>query len=260
MSDREADDRTLRDYVLGTLPDEERARLELDALRDDGRFEELLAVEDDLLHQYAQDGLPDGERRLLEAGLLASPEGRQRLERARALLSRLEAGRQRARPVTPRSVRWLAAAAALLIAAGSAWLGWRTSRERVREAGVPIPTPAASPTTASPTEAPVRVIALALAPGLVRGGGGPQRARLPAGEALLDLTLTLPRGARGPFTATVSSAEGAQVWSGAAEPSADGTAAVQIPGAALPEGDYELVLAADGGREIASYTFGVLRD
>jgi hypothetical protein len=105
------------------------------------------------------------------------------------------------------------------------------------------------------------VIALALSPGLVRGGGGMQRATLPAsGEAILRITLRLPAGARGPFSALLASPDGISIWSGQAEPAAGGRATVEIPGRSLQEGDYELVLSGRDSVEIASYTFRVLRE
>ena len=260
MNDRLGEDRDLRRYLLGAVAEEERARIEADALRDDGRYEELLAVEDELFHEYAQGGLSDVERRQFEERFLATPEGRERLDRARALLQRLRPAGSAARPAPSPYVRWLAAAAALIIAAGTAWLGWRSSRTRVREAGVPSAAPSPIPVPTPPSAAPVRV-ALALSPGLVRGGGVVPRAALPAaGEATLRLTLKLPRGARGPFSVVVASADGIVLWAGPAGGAAPGSVTVEIPGRSLPEGDYELVLSGPDAREVASYAFRVLND
>jgi len=268
MSAREADDRTLRQYLLGTLPEEECMRIEAEALRDDGRFEELLALEDDLLHEYAQGGLSDVEGRQLEARFLATPEGRQRLEAAHALLGRLGSPAPRVRRPPLVNVRWLAAAAALLVAAGTAWLGWRASQARVREASGASPAPSAAPAplpSASPTAGPARVIVLALAPGLVRGEGGPRRVTLPTDAGTLRVVLTLPAATvRSWLSAALISAEGAPVWTGrVTAPDRAPTVTVDLPARQIPEGDYELVLRRAGPREtveIAAYPFTVLRD
>jgi hypothetical protein len=267
MNERQAEDRTLRQYLLGALPAEDQARIESDALRNDGRFEELLALEDELFHEYAQGGLSDGERRLFEARFLSSPEGVLRLEAARALLERL--GPPRLLPFAARHARWLAAAAALLIAAATAWLGWRTSRspDRVREAARPTATPSPVPTSA-PSVAPVRVIALALSPGLVRGAGKTPQVTLPAaGEATLRLTLLLPAARREErYAAVLQSAEGLTVWSGAATAvTADGKRVVllEVPAGNVPEADYEVLLralTAQGAVDVAAYPLRVLRE
>lgn len=269
MSDTQDADRSLRQYLLGALAEEERARIEAEALRHDGRFEELLALEDDLFHDYARGSLSDVERGQFEARFLSTPEGRERLDAARALLGRLAAS-PRALRLTPRYARWLAAAAALLVAAGSAFLGWRASQERVREAGRPSAPPSAvpSPPDPAPSPAPVRVIALALSPGLLRGGGATPSVTVPAsGEATLRLTLRVPpRGRHERYAAALENAEGLTVWSGAVAPSAAAersAVTLDVPARLVPEGDYEVVLrglTATGSVEVAAYPLRVLRE
>jgi hypothetical protein len=265
MNDREEVDRSLRQYLLGALAEEERARIEADALHDDGRFEELLALEDELFHDYARGGLSDVERGQFEARFLSTPEGRDRMDAARALMDRLGPADARRPGAAPASLRWLAAAAALLVAAGTAWLGWRASQARVREAGLPTAPPSIRPSAGppvTPSAAPVRVIALALSPGLLRSGGAAPRVVLPAtGEATLRLTLTLPPASRHQrYAASLQSPDGLTVWSGAAAP--DGrTVTVDVPVRAVPENDYEVVLralTATGSQEVASYPLRVL--
>ena len=184
-----------RQYLLGALAEEERARIEADALRDDGRFEELLALEDELFHEYAQGGLSDVERAQFETRFLSTPGGDPAPRGGARAAAAARSGPRRG-PLPARHARWLAAAAALLIAARTAWLGWRASPERIREAARPQATPSPIP-TAAPSAAPVRVIALALSPGLVRGAGAdsPGHAARGPGDALLRLD---PDAAGGP--------------------------------------------------------------
>jgi hypothetical protein len=262
VSDEPDDDTWVR-YVLGTLPEEEQAALEERYFRDDDAFERVLAVEDDLLHEYAQGGLGEDERQRLEARLLRSPEGRERLARARALLAALQ---EPARPRRP--VPWRAAAAAAAIAAPIVgWLVLDRSGPRVESTSAgPSPTPPTNgPATPSPAISPrplAQVVALALAPGLVRGEGALPRVTLPPSATALRLTAALPAGVRSaPYRAALTTAEGRPAWSGTAQPGGAGAVVIEIPAASLPEGDYELVLGAPAsGEEVASYTFGVRRE
>jgi hypothetical protein len=248
-------DRIVR-YLLGTLPEDEQARLEEEYFRDDAAFDEVLALEDDLLHEYAQGGLTPSERQGLEQRLLRTPEGRERLERARALLAALAEGRTReARPA-----RWLPAAAAAVVAAGGtiAWVALRSSGEGPRQAEVspsPIIRPTPRPADSNPPLA--TMVALALSPGLSRAEAAPRRVTLPD-SATLRLSLSLPPGTAGASRAVIRDVDGREVWSGSVARDAS-AAIVEVPARALAEGDYELVLSGDAGREIASYAFGVLR-
>jgi hypothetical protein len=261
------DEARLRRYLLRTLPEEERDELEAQVLRDDALFEELEALEDELFHDYAHGRLADGERRDFERSLLAAPGAAERVEHARALLARLA-------PAPSRSVRWSApawlAAAAVVIALGAAWL-WRGAPAAPPQAAhspaappsVP-PAPSAAPPSAAP--APVtRVASLALAPGLLRGSPGPlPRLTLGGDVGRVRLVLSLPLEARAPaYDALLRTAEGRTVWKGSGlrpEPRR-ATLIMELPADALPEGDYELVLAGAAGAPAgADYRFRLLRD
>jgi hypothetical protein len=264
-------------YLLGTLAEEEQARLEEEYFRDDRAFEHVLAVEDELLHDYAQGGLTADERRRLEERLLRTPEGQARLSRARVLLAELPAGDADARPgARARRIPmvWLAAAAVLL-AVVAGWLAVGRDRTRVDQAqgvrppsaapGVrPTPSPSSGAVVPSTGVPAARVVVLALAPGLTRADAPPQRVTIPSGASTLRLELGLPEESPRPsYRAVLSSAEGAEVWSGAATRAGPTRLGVEIPADRVPEGDYELVLtgAGKGGlEELASYTFGVLRE
>ncbi len=161
-----------------------------------------------------------------------------------------------------RQGRWLAAAAALLVVAGTAWMGWRAAQARGRQGNAPS---AATP-SGPPATAPARVIVLAVAPGRAGAEGAPPRVTLPPDAIILRLVLTLPaRSAHSLLTAALTSAEGAPVWSGRPATAADGapTVTVDVPARQIPKGDYELRLKRPGLRgleEIAVYAFTVLRD
>jgi len=76
----------MRRYFIGDLSQEEQERLEDLYLVDQAVFEELNAVEDDLIDSYVRGGLSQDETRKFEAAYLTSPKRRERVEFARALL------------------------------------------------------------------------------------------------------------------------------------------------------------------------------
>ena len=64
--------------------------------------------------------------------------------------------------------------------------------------------------------------------------------------------------ARASYRAVIRDVDAREIWSGPAALDAS-TVVVEVPARALAEGDYELVLSDGAGREVASYSFGVLR-
>jgi hypothetical protein len=104
------------------------------------------------------------------------------------------------------------------------------------------------------------VLALALSPAALRSGGAMPKAVITPDVTGLRLQLALPEGAAAaPVQAVIRAAEGDKAWSGHA--AARGRTAVVEPAlAALPEGDYELVLLRSPSDEIATYRFRLLRE
>lgn len=78
-------DKDLTHYLLGELSEAERVELEDLYLVDQDFFERLLAVEDDLIDDYAQGRLSKRESSLFEENFLTSPERKERVRAARAL-------------------------------------------------------------------------------------------------------------------------------------------------------------------------------
>jgi hypothetical protein len=77
-------------YLLGELPDEERVQFEDQYANDEECFEQLLAVEDDLIQEYVRNELSPHARRRFEEYFLISPKRRQKVERARVLVQVLQ--------------------------------------------------------------------------------------------------------------------------------------------------------------------------
>jgi hypothetical protein len=288
----------LRRYLLGTLPAAERDGLEVELLRDDDLFEQLQALEDELVHDLAQDGeavpalAPFAER------MRGNAAGRRRLAAAGLLVDELAGRRATRRRRQPAPIGWLALAAGLLLVAGLAWFvgatrqtGAEGERQATERSESP-PTTTTSTAAAAPTSAPAPplaatspalapppgdglppapaplVVALALSPGLVRGGEGATRVELTPTVDALRLTLALPAGAPAAdrYRVALVDADGIERWSqgGLRPASVAGTSVlrVDVPAAALPEGDYELALAVEtaaGSEPVADYAFGVLR-
>ena len=63
-----------RRYLLGTLPEDERQRVEDLYFSKPERFEELVAAENDLIDSYVRRALSSSEARLFESNYLSSPE------------------------------------------------------------------------------------------------------------------------------------------------------------------------------------------
>lgn len=76
-------------YLLGAASEPEQRQLEEQYFADDGAFEELLAVEDDLIDACVRGELSPQEREQFNQHFLMAPEQSERIGFARALLTRL---------------------------------------------------------------------------------------------------------------------------------------------------------------------------
>ncbi|HEX8186509.1 MAG TPA: tetratricopeptide repeat protein, partial [Blastocatellia bacterium] len=134
--ERNNDEKQIVRYLLGQLGEDEQRRVEERLISNDEYFELLLVAEDDLIDDYVKSKLPAGERERFEAYFLSTPERREKLGFARALLDYVSAESAavqiKAASSPPRAAWWrqlasaqslrLAAAAIVLVAAGlGAW-------------------------------------------------------------------------------------------------------------------------------------------
>jgi anti-sigma factor RsiW len=76
-------------YLLGNLPEEQWLQVEKEFLSDDQRYERLLALEDELFYDYAQNKLSPGEREQFEKRFLSSERNRKRAMIASALARKM---------------------------------------------------------------------------------------------------------------------------------------------------------------------------
>ena len=140
-------DQTIRDYLLGQLPESESERLDELSITDDECAERVRAVEHDLVDAFARGELAGVVLEQFRSSYLTTPQRRDAARFAEALQSleenseggrSSEAGRGPTTPVRE-TRRWrelLAMAAAVILATASAWLVLdnRTLRERVTSA------------------------------------------------------------------------------------------------------------------------------
>ena len=277
-------DKLMRLYLLGWLSDQETSELESEYMADETRFEEILAVEDDLRDAYARSELSSSDREAFEKRFLVLPEQRQKLEFAKVLhdyllheptsypASRLERGWQFwvAKLRGPRVA--LATAVALvffILAGGGRWL----ERSRLRAVKT-IATSPGSPGPSSPSpsgsvESPAaQIVTLVLTPGLVRGSGQANRVLVPKSVNLIRLDLRFEDARYAEYRTTLETAENKEVWSQdhiAASHMAGGPRIiVDVPANLLATGDYVLALAArsSSGRfeSIADYAFRIVKE
>src|SRR5947208_3560337 len=78
--------RTITRYLLGEMSEPERSEFEDRYLDDPALFEELIAVEDEMMRCYASDCLPEAERTAFERRFLTNPDHRQRVDFAGSLM------------------------------------------------------------------------------------------------------------------------------------------------------------------------------
>ncbi len=247
MDRAEHDDQLLVRYLLGELPDDDASDLEQAVLTDGGLFEQLRAIEDDLVDAYVRGELSGRERQLFESRFLATAEGRSRVAMARGLVAAVDrrpapiasgetlwqrVGRLRLPPVrTPR----LAWAAVLVLAVGLAWVG-RDLLPRGPVAPIPIGgDPIGTVTVATET------VSFLLS--RVRDAGEPPRVALApeVGAVELQVDLEGDENHRG-FRARLESAAGEELqsWPELAPRDAGWGPALsfELPADLLPPGRY----------------------
>jgi len=227
-------DSALRAYLLGSASPEMAEQLEARVLEDHELFAALQSAEDDLFDACARGTLTSVERtRFLER------YGRDtdRLRFAAALAQR-PATPARVSPAARRPWIPLAAAAALILAAGAL----------VTQLEAPAPLPSPQQQGAAPAQAP---FAVALTLGTSRSASASTPITIPAGTAAVQLNVRLdPADRFARYAMELRGAGDRVVWSGAdlTAEAVDGNLNVsaRIPATVLPAGSYELAVRGGG--------------
>ncbi len=123
-------DDKLISYLLGELGGEERASLEQEYFRDDGQFEYLRAMEDELIDRYLRGELSAREHRRFETHFLASPLRRERVRSAKALLEAIALTAIKSRQsnfweIHWKPLAWSFSCLLLVLLTSLTWLIWR---------------------------------------------------------------------------------------------------------------------------------------
>lgn len=152
MTKRTSHDALMIRYLLGEATEQEQQRLEEQFFADDERYQELLAIEDELRYEYAQGGLAPEQRKSFEKRFLNSAEDRQKVALAKAVLTKAYEAHKEALALAPareESPTWwqsftrllvpqapgirfsyAGAALAIVVLAGGSWLMLQTSQLR----------------------------------------------------------------------------------------------------------------------------------
>jgi len=281
-------DELMMRYLLGGVSDEEQVRLEELYFVDDRVFEEVAALEDELIDAYVRGELSDTQRKQFELNFLNSAERRRKLAFAESFtqyLSLAPAATTAAEPETwPNRItgwlgihgstaRWAFAAAGavvLLVGAGLVRENWRLRtqlrqmqaeqtelRQREDQLNRQLALHNEPPIRSAPGKAPAEmagaqpqslpIVALALAPGLLRGDTEQKTLLIPHGPHLVQLQLALEDNqSYGSYLATLETAEGTRIWSKAGlKTTPQGEThivALEMPSSLLGNKDYILKL------------------
>jgi hypothetical protein len=256
---RQEDDKNrLADYLLGRLPEEEEVRLENEYLAVEGAQERLLMVEDELVEAYARGQLSSDERERVERRLLASPQGRRKLEVSQALIHIAEES-EYSKPasvaikhkISPRTgilqpifLRFALAGAALILIA-VVWSIQRRQSQQVSvrnssEIGRGGPQGSGSEPAKSP-QAPLVVASIVLNPGLSRGGGPPQTLRIVPGLSIVRITVVPESSSRRLYRVELRGpGEDERAWTADTIPVEGDKIVWQLPASRFKKGEYTL--------------------
>lgn len=245
-----SDDLMMR-YLLGDVSDQEQVRLEEHYFGDDGVFEQMSALEDELIDDYVRGELGEPQRKQFELHFLNSAERRRKLAFAEAFtryLSKAPVVAPAAKPETWREritewlglrgapARWAFAATFAAVLLGGLWLvqeNWRLRTQlrqmqakqtelRQREeqlsrqlAQLQLPPIEGAPVPDGARSQPrsLPIVALTLVPGVLRSSAEQKTLIIPPGPHLVRLQLDLDKQTYDSYLASLETAEGIRVWS-----------------------------------------------
>ena len=265
---------SLRQFLLGRLPDAGMDALGERIVADDAFGDEMAEAEDALIDAYLAGALPAEERTAFERHYLATAGHRARVETRRALTARGASPRLEPAPRTPSTqatgfgaTRWMALAASLLLA-----VGLFITRPAGPAGGTPPapsstapsrpaePAPPAAPAVPPPAAMPTVALTLA-ASTTTRGTGTVPTLAVPRGTAIVHLRLVGDLPPAMDLTAELTAVDRDEVkrWPVDDAPAAgDGaTRVVSLPPYAVPAGDYVLTLWAGDADVVQRYAFRI---
>jgi hypothetical protein len=281
------EERFLVDYLLGRLSPDEEIGLEERYLTDDGLQERLFSVEDELVDDYLEKRLTANERSQFEARFLASPQGRRKLEVAKALrvVATEAAGIQEAPgflrrnvlhalgPFSQAQIRFAFGAVTLVVAFMlGLWIKERVehnagSHEAANSGSHSRPSPAVKPpdqNAGSQSGQEGAIASIVLVPSS-RDDLLARKVKIASGTQHLRIELAV-ESSRKSFTVKLLEAGGHVKWTGRrleAESTASGrTLVLTLPASLFKTAEYTVILTSnqDPATPIAEYAFIVNRD
>jgi hypothetical protein len=263
-------------YVLGELTEEECDELEEAYFGTTDGFEELQAVEQELMDAYVAGALSPERRLRFESRLV--PGEHRNVQFARALRAALRDRQPSVAGAEARGRRrlvpWWTAAAALSMAAVG-WLALRAPRPEMppdagrRETSPPVSPsgPGAAPTPMASPSDPSRTLSVTLTTGLTRNDRGLKRIVVPAEADRVVFMLVIEDESRTTYRALLQNVSGEALLD--VSPLRERAAGqgrvvdVPVPAHVLADGDYVLQLQSRGGagraEDRAEYAFRVTR-
>lgn len=269
-------------YLLGDLPEEEKFALEQEYFNDNEKFEQVWALENELVDSYVRGSLPQAERVLFERNYLASYRHQERVSVARSLLQAADetiVAERTSAPVSSPTSWWTsvlaffqfpqliwsgAAAMALLFLIVAGW--WYTRNgsdptEQIAQHSPPVslPTPSVAPTSPQPIAPSTPTLALPSSPspsarpvmptvlaftlgGALRDTGKIQPLPLPPGTKQVRLRLTLDANEYARYQVKLRTVSGSEVFAQSSLQPIGKAIIVTIPADKLANGDYSLKL------------------
>jgi hypothetical protein len=291
-------DEVLTRYLLGEASEEEQLRLEEEFFKDDEAYQQLLALEDELKYEYAQGGLTRQQRKSFEKRFLRTPEDRDKVALAEAVLAKAYEVKRQRQPSWLQSFAGLFAvrspmmqfgfaAAAMLLVVGGSWSVFqmvrlqnrvgeleaerkierqqtdaqRGQQEQLRNelASAQNRNTQLEQELAKRQPSTSNFLSFVLVPGLTRDAEGPKRLVVPADTSEARFQFDVKgKGPYKSYRAELQTVEGDQIWSQDVP-----RPSVAIPARLLRAGDYEVVLkgiTAEGETQTAGeYYFVVVR-
>ena len=274
-------------YLLGEVSAEEQARLEERYFTDDSVFEQVVALEDELVDSYVGGELSPRQREQFESCCRRRPELAQKLEFARSLAEyvpgapghQLAEPQQQAQPERRRVAsvprlqamgwQWAFASAILALTLGCGWLvrenvrlrrqlaqaaadqaALRQHASRAESPGGPAAGPQRAET--APSASPrVPSVSFVLTPGLLRSAGAQRTLVIPPGPHRVQIQVELEGDSYREYLATLETAAGNRVWSGQGLRALRGpegvTVELELPSSLFRNDDYVLSLAGAPG-------------
>lgn len=275
---REVTDALLREFLLGKLADEDRERIEGLFLTDSPTRERVLALEQDLIDDYLEDSLSQGDKERFLARYAQTDEQRRTLRITGAIKDWAVREARAPHPAAPTVSVWsrfwtwlrlkprfvvpIAVTIAIAIVLAIVWLNSRTEQRKhlaIEQELAQLNSPA------SLREVPPEMTSFDLRPVSVRSVGAQAELKIPAGSRLIELQLPWIQNERYSMyqavVRRVSDRESFTISNLQAESDGRYTIRLRLTAQMLTRGDYQINLiglAADGSASSSEeYSFVV---